>query len=199
MGWGGWRYRTRTSSSEGEWMSHLGKAQSSSHRRSHSSQQACHGPPTPHLRWSRRDHHCLGHWICPPGCHYRSRSQRLSCTVGYQKGNRWHPPHRSFWWWLVHPRWSARHTAGPHWCSQVRKIHHQPWRSEGENESCFSRQFINFLTPDSSLTCAHPFSVSGNGCPLSLPPWLEVGINSNFPLSSISCNYSRPSFLGFFS
>lgn len=38
----------------------------------------------------------------------------LHCWLS--KGSRWRlHSHRSFyWWWLVHPRWSARHTAGPY-------------------------------------------------------------------------------------
>lgn len=126
-------------------MSHPGKAQSSSHRRSHSSQQACHEPPTLHLQWSQRGLHYPGSWICPPDCHCKSRNQRSGYTAGYQRGSRWHLPHKSFWWWLVHPRWSAHRTAGPHWCSQAQKIHHLPWRLWKENESNLPEELTNLL------------------------------------------------------
>ena len=181
MGWGGWRCRRRTSSSGEEWTSHPGKAQSSSRRRSRSSQQACRAPPTPRLQWSRRGLHCPGRWICPPDCHCRSRSQRSGCTVDYQRGSRWRPPHRSFWWWLVHPRWLAHHTAGPRWCSRAQKIHRQPWRSEQENKSCLPGQLTEFFTQ----TAPHHFSVFGNG-----PPFLSPRLES--PKSARICPSSPP-------
>ena len=181
MGWGGWRCRRRTSSSGEEWTSHPGKAQSSSHRRWRSSQQACRAPPTPRLQWSRRGLHCPGRWICPPDCHCRSRSQRSGCTVDYQRGSRWRPPHRSFWWWLVNPRWSAHHTAGPRWCSRAQKIHRQPGRSEQENKSCLPGQLTEFFTQ----TAPHHFSVFGNG-----PPFLSPRLES--PKSARICPSSPP-------
>lgn len=70
--------------------------------------------------------------VSKPGFHCRSRTQKSSYIPDCQRESRKHPPHRSSWWWLEHPRLSLHCSAASHWCLSALRSRHQLWRRKKE-------------------------------------------------------------------